>query len=228
MIDATVHPPNAAFMEAALAVMATMLQFGPNVLGHVQMPVLQSNATAKAVIKHGRAIEDSLMAKSVEVVQKVSLVFSNSPDSTRALPRRGAQHAIAAVADLENTKWAPPSVVDGIPLIRVSEMLGFADGEKPGPTARAEQTPGLAYIVRLHSSLQMRYLLCVRGSSAKACHEEGSSSSREDPPGVYDQCAMVRWRYACCCGPDSEPVPCRGLFSKRCNACKVKLVWLEL
>ncbi|CAK8999970.1 FO synthase subunit 1 [Durusdinium trenchii] len=138
LLDATVYPANAAYLEAASQALSTVLHFGGHCIGHIQAPVPHSNTTQTALVKHRGLLEDSLMGKSLDITARVCLNFQRPPDAHQGDKRRVVQDVIAASAESVPSSWNVPSVIGPLPMIKTQDMLGFEDA-RPGPTARAEQ-----------------------------------------------------------------------------------------
>lgn len=140
-MDATIYPADATYFNKCLDALGTVLHFGGHCLGHVQMPVPQSNIKEKTLLKHRRAIEDVLNSKGSEVSHHVSLNFVKPSDSHGNDKRGGLQLVVAAAADYDRLQWSVPTVIGPLTLIKVNEMLGFDEMTGPGPTQRVEQYP---------------------------------------------------------------------------------------
>lgn len=139
MVDATIFPANAVQLKNVFDVMALVLNMGPQNIAHVQMPILHTNTTTSAVLKHRRHVEDSILGKSLDMNHSLALNFAKPNDGNSSDKRRLIQHCLAVVGDSKASPWTPPSVVGPVPLIRVADMLGYDADSRPGATARAEQ-----------------------------------------------------------------------------------------
>ena len=128
-------------MKAALEAMSSVLNMGVQNIAHIQFPIPQSNTTAHAQTKHKRTIEDYLLSASC-ISQNVGLLLVK-PGDAHASDKRGClQQCVAVSIDAKNPPWTPPLLVGPLELIRVSDMLGYDEMNRPGATARAEQTLG--------------------------------------------------------------------------------------
>ena len=125
-------------MKTSLDTLALILNLGPQNLGHVQLPVPQTNTTPHAVLKHKRSIEDTLMASGLES-SGLGLHLCRPADA-HASDRRGClQPCLAVASEAKACVWTPPVLVGPLELVRVADMLGYESDQRPGATARAEQ-----------------------------------------------------------------------------------------
>jgi len=138
-LDATVYPADAAYFHSALQILATVCHFGPHCIAHVQYPVPQTNTNTPALLNHQRTIEDTLHSKGVEITHKLALHFQKPPDSTAQDRRKVLQSCMVCFSDADKLLWDPPTVISGLPLIKISDMRGYDSETRPGPSARAEQ-----------------------------------------------------------------------------------------
>ena len=143
LVDATVYPANAQYLNQALNSMATILHFGGHCVGHCQFPVMQSNTTSKAWTSHRRSMEDCFVNNNLDVTNSVTLHFQKPTDSQANDKRRLVQQCLALSSDAEKLLWTIPPVISNIPLIKVADMKGYEEGSKPSPGARAEQQLGM-------------------------------------------------------------------------------------
>ena len=140
-LDSTVFPSNGLHMKAALETMSCVLNIGVQNIAHIQVPVPQSNTTPQALTKHRRTIEDYLLSVSAGS-QAVGLHLTR-PNDAHASDKRGClQSCVAVYVDAKSLPWSLPILIGPVELVRVSDMLGYDEVNRPGVTARTEQTLG--------------------------------------------------------------------------------------
>lgn len=149
LVDATVYPANAQYLNQALQNVVTILNFGPQCVAHCQLPVEQSNTTSKAVVKHTRTIQDTLFDQGMDILNTVTLHFQKPADCTANDKRKVVQLCLAVSADSDKSLWSIPPVISQIPLVKIAEMRGYDSEGKPGPSARTEQFPAFTFKVLL-------------------------------------------------------------------------------
>ena len=81
ILDATIYPANAASLKSAMTTMNTVLNLSQNNIGHVMLPVIQSNTTSQALVKHARIIEDSFIGSGFDTTGKVALHLQKRLDA---------------------------------------------------------------------------------------------------------------------------------------------------
>lgn len=140
LLDATVYPADNVYLQNALKNLTTAAHFGNHVLGHLQLPVLQSNTTSKALLKHTRLIEDALVGSGISPHTRVTLQFTLPPDGAASDKRKLSQACIACASDPDKLSWMTPPVIGPLPLCKISDMKGYDAEQRPGPSARAEQS----------------------------------------------------------------------------------------
>lgn len=143
ILDATIYPANAASLKSAMTTMNTVLNLSQNNIGHVMLPVIQSNTTSQALVKHARIIEDSFIGSGFDTTGKVALHLQKPLDAA-ANDKRGGLQTCLALSGGKDCAWVSPVVIGPLTLVKVSEMIGYSEDSRPGATARAEQI--LAFI----------------------------------------------------------------------------------
>ena len=142
VLDFTVFPANAMVMKSALETLSLVLNLGPQNLGHIQLPITQSNTTPAAMVKHRRSIEDFFLSNTIDITQSVGLHL-RKPSDAHASDRRGClQSCLAVCQDARKSSWAAPVLIGPLDLVKVSDMIGYEADQRPGATARAEQRLG--------------------------------------------------------------------------------------
>ena len=145
-IDCTVWPSDATYVKNSLNHFTTIISVSPKQnAGFVYLPVETTSTNQQTVVKHHRLIQDTLSAKGMDVLKVVSVNFSK-PGSANTDKRSLVQHALFVTSKAEQADniwtscnaWNQQSL-GPIPLIKVSEMVGYDAESKPSPSARVEQ-----------------------------------------------------------------------------------------
>ena len=148
-LDATLWPSNAPYLSSALSAGCGIVNMSEDHVMHVQLPQPQSSTNNATILKHRRALEDSMVANKLDVSNHLLLRFAK-PDSNKSDSRRMSQNCIAAVSS--NFKTAgfaasdamASSTIGPAPLIKASAMLGCDDdGGSMSAGLRTEQKRGL-------------------------------------------------------------------------------------
>ena len=101
-----------------------------------------------ALIKHARRLEDALLKTDLDITQKVTLLFSKDANRPGTDKRPLTQSCVSPVAT-KVCKWQESEahqsgILQGLPLVKVSDMEGYdpENGQRPGAAARLEQNLG--------------------------------------------------------------------------------------
>ena len=143
-MDCTVWPANAGYLKEVLDAAATILNMSCHNLLHVQCPLLQTQTTLPATIKHKRSLEDNLINRALDISRQITLSWLK--DSNPAQDKRSATQTVYAAGHVRFATgvWKDSNAINNgiicnLPLIRVNEMIGYDPENKPGPSMRAEQ-----------------------------------------------------------------------------------------
>ena len=117
--------------------------YGGQTLGLIQLPLMHSNTSLNACVKHRRALEESLLAKRIDFGASLTLHFSKPTDSSGNDRRKCGQQVLVCSSDPEKLQWTVPAVIGPHPLVKISDMIGWDSENKPSPGARVEQIPVL-------------------------------------------------------------------------------------
>ena len=167
-MDATVWPADIKYVTNCVEVLRQILNTNLQSLGHVQMPVVQAQTSVNAQLKHKRLFEDNLLTRDLDLSHSVTMAFKKEAEH-RQDKRNGTQHAYAVHSGhmrFSQSLWASSDAVargfiDNLPLIKVSDMIGYDADNRPGAAARAEQFLGL-------SSVVLHVLMCVQETSGSS------------------------------------------------------------
>lgn len=144
LLDATVWPANGSMFNAAINVMGQILSLSSAHYGWVQCPVVQSQTTLPAVVKHQHALDLALLKNNMAFGTNIQLLFAK-PDSTAQDTRSTAQRALGVThTNYSDTPFNESSAIkDGVvgplPLIKIADLLGYDETTRPGPSGRTEQ-----------------------------------------------------------------------------------------
>lgn len=146
LIDTTVWPANGSRLNAAIVAMSQVLAMSSTYFGWVQCPVLQSQTTLAALVKHQHILDNSLLKNSLNFGPNIGLVFTK-PESTARDSRMPTQQIRGCTHSNFNNVSTPFSesaavktgLVGPLPLIKIADLVGFDDATRPGPSQRTEQ-----------------------------------------------------------------------------------------
>lgn len=147
-MDCTVWPADSSYLQNALSVLGSILAMSSSYFGLVMHPVLQSQTTRQAVLKHKHLLENSLQKQQLTSHQSIQILYCK-PDSTSRDGRGLSQLATAVFHEsFDASPWTESMAVrEGkcgpCKLLPISQFLGYDDVSKPGASARVEQTRGV-------------------------------------------------------------------------------------
>lgn len=124
---------------------SSMISMSPNNAGFVQLPVPHASTVASALLKHCRLLEDGLSKGGLDVLTTVTILFSK-PGSSGHDKRKTSQLALFLTPSrtgsdnpwLLSKAWTSQAL-GPVPLIKVSDMLGYDADLRPSSGARVEQ-----------------------------------------------------------------------------------------
>ncbi len=146
-LDATVWSQTNEYYLDRLSMINNVCAMGPTNIGHIQLPVVHSQTSIGAVLKHQRPLEDALLAADMDFSQTMTLLFSKE-QARSGSDRRPTSQACRIVTSSKQNKWlAGEKLQSGfmgdLPLIPVSQMVGYDPDARPSASARAEQILGI-------------------------------------------------------------------------------------
>lgn len=125
--------------------MSQVLTMSSTYFGWVQCPVLQSQTTLPALVKHQHILDNSLLKNSLNFGSNIGLVFTK-PESTARDSRnptqqiRGCTHSnFNNETPFSESAAVKTGLVGPLPLIKIADLIGFDDATRPGPSQRTEQ-----------------------------------------------------------------------------------------
>lgn len=144
-LDTCVWPSNASYVANCINSFTSLLAMSPSHGGHCQTPVMQSQTSTEAWVKHRRTLEDLLKKARMDITTPIALTFDKS--SAHSNDKRSVNHAclfVSCVDHQQGNAWeSSAAVAKGVigpcALIRVSDMQGFDPDNRFGPAARTEQ-----------------------------------------------------------------------------------------
>lgn len=157
LLDCSVWPSNLTYLSSAIQTFNACLSMSPSAGGFVYLPVPHSAISQEVLVKHRRKLEDGLMNGGMYVLNGVALQFVKQ-GSSQSDRRKTSQSALLVVASDNSSTgiWTTSHVWDrlliqGIPLIRVSDMVGYDPESRPGAGARVEQILVFAFSLKVLS-----------------------------------------------------------------------------
>ena len=91
-MDCTVWPADSAYLAEGLRVMGDILSMASDNMGFVQYPVLTTQTSTAALIKHRHILDNSMMKHNLTVHHHVQILYSkpnSTANDTRALSQPG-------------------------------------------------------------------------------------------------------------------------------------------
>lgn len=164
-LDCTVWPSNATYVGNCFDAFTHVLAMSPHHGGHCQTPIMQSQTTTDAWVKHRRLLEDSLKKGGMDITVPVTLSFDKA--SNHANDKRPSNHGclfVTAISHQQASPWMSSAAVSSgligpCQLIRVNEMQGFDPDNRFGAASRTEQCLGCHSILKYFE----RPFICRRG-----------------------------------------------------------------
>ena len=146
VLDCTLWPSDASYLKQALHTFTAIINMaGRHNAGLVYVPVLTSASTQKTVLNHRRLLEDALGTQGLDVLNVCSLAFIKQ-GSHASDKRKSLHHVLFVTSTAEQSQniWTGSNAwnsqnIGPVPLIRVSDMLGYDSDARPGPSQRVEQ-----------------------------------------------------------------------------------------
>ena len=142
--DCTVFPSNATYVKQSGLALSNLLALTSSSFCHCQMPLLQSQTSIGAVVKHRRLLEDQFMRGNLNIIWQVQQLYSK-PDGGGRDNRALSQPCLALVHNnFDNPEWLKSeAIIKGnigpAPLIRFNDLLGFDETTRPSAQSRVEQ-----------------------------------------------------------------------------------------
>ena len=143
-MDCTVWPADAAYLSEGLRVMGDVLAMASDNMGFVQYPVLTSQTSTSALIKHRHMLDNNMLKHNLTVHHHVQIAYSK-PNSTANDNRALSQPAVAVFhanfdeSSFQQSTGVKHGRVGPCELIRIADFEGFDETKRPGASARVEQ-----------------------------------------------------------------------------------------
>ena len=149
-LDLTVWPADATYVKNALQLFASIINLASRQnVGFVYLPMETTSTSQNTIMRHRRLLEDQLNVQGLDVLRVIAINFEKS-GSSASDKRALVQHALLVTlrADQQDNLWAAGQVwnvqsIGPVPLVKVSEMMGYDSESKPSPAQRVEQNFGL-------------------------------------------------------------------------------------
>ena len=146
-LDVTVFPANAERVKAAFDIISSVCSMSSSHCGWIMMPVHQAQTNQQALMKHRRHIEDSLVKASINLTSEAAILFAK-PDGARdgrsmSQPARvGIHSSYMGSSPFLETSACQDARVGPCELIKITDFIGYDSEQRPGASARVEQTLG--------------------------------------------------------------------------------------
>lgn len=142
-IDSTVWSQSNDYYSSRCSFLHNICSLGQQNVGFIQLPVFQSNTTLSAICTHRTKLETSLLGADLDFSQQVTLSFTKDSARQSYDKRSPSQVCLVPFAGSGN-KWRTSEVMQNgvlgpLPLVSVSDMVGYDAENRPNPAARAEQ-----------------------------------------------------------------------------------------
>lgn len=145
VLDCTVWPANMSYLNSAIQTFNAIVTMSSQNAGVVYLPVAHAATTQEAVLKHRHKLEICLAKAGLYILNVITLQFIKQGSSLQDR-RKNTQQALFVVTSdhKDDGAWTKSHVwerqtIPSVPLIRVSEMVGYDPESKPGAAARVEQ-----------------------------------------------------------------------------------------
>ena len=128
--------------------MSHLLSMSASHMGFIQYPLLQSQTSQQAMIKHRHLLDLAVMKMSLTMKDSMQILYSKPESSSRdsrswSQPALASFHANFASTPLSESEAVIRGKLGPCPLLRIADLQGYDDDSKPGASARAEQWLGL-------------------------------------------------------------------------------------
>lgn len=148
-MDATVYPPNAAYVKNACQVLANVCSMSQVACGFLQLPLHQKQTSELALLKRRRLISEALIAHSLTSRNEIVLLYEKPQSSGKDGRAMSQQSLLTLNKAYDNSPWLESAAVtngriEGCPLIKCADMIGFDESTKPSASARVEQSLSLS------------------------------------------------------------------------------------
>ena len=146
-LDATLWPSNSTWLHQAVQLAANVLHMSANNIGHLQLPMAHQATDNETVMKHCRIVEDKVVFHQLDM-NAMTLLFKKD-ESARSNDKRkttqlcktlSSKHFKSSDGVWATSKACESGYIGNLPLVRVADMLGYDETNKPNPGARVEQT----------------------------------------------------------------------------------------
>ena len=127
--DATVWSQTNEYYLDRLMMVNNVCAMGPTNIGHLQLPVVHSQTTMGAVVKHQRPLQDALLAADMEFSQSMTLYYFKE-NARSGSDKRPTPQMCHIVSSSKQNKWFMSEALQAghlrdFPLIPVSQMAGY-------------------------------------------------------------------------------------------------------
>ena len=151
ILDFTRWPNDASYVQGCLQALNGTLSMSPtHSAALMTYPLLHEQTTPSTIVKNRRKLEDFCLLSQLDVMGQVMISYAKPPGTSAADKRSRVQTALFLTSTVcqDENPWLQSEafklqMLKDIPLIRVSDMVGYDEACRPSPAARVEQTLGL-------------------------------------------------------------------------------------
>ena len=125
--------------------LASLIASSSGSLGHVQLPMSHRAMAPSTATKNRRTVEDLLLKQKLSVDNHLVLLFDRPAEGNSSDRRSLVQCCLmtpsgaSSASVWQNSQAMQDGRIGPLPLIRVADMVGFDETNRPSPSARIEQ-----------------------------------------------------------------------------------------
>ena len=146
-LDFTVWPADGVYVQNSLSALSAIAAMSESHVGIVQYPVLQSQTSRAALMKHKHMLENNLLKNGLTSTHCVQILY-HKPDSSQRDQRALNQLALAVFHEhfeapaFTESKAVREGKCGPCPLLPITQFIGYDEACKLGASARVEQSLG--------------------------------------------------------------------------------------
>ena len=151
-MDLSYWPNDATYLSGCLQAFNGILQMSPaHSAGFMSFPLAHAQTHPLIVLKKKRRLEDACVEAQLDIWTQVVIMCNKDSGASSSDKRANLQNALllTSLACQNDNPWCHGDVfrsqtLQNIPLIKVSDMVGYDSESRPSPSARVDQTLGLS------------------------------------------------------------------------------------
>ncbi len=148
VLDCTVWPSNSTYLHHCIQMFNTVLSLSNKNAGLALMPIPHAQTSQNALLKHERLLQDQMVKAGLNVTHIGTILLDKQSvaDNDKRQTAQQCRLVTTTVGQDEN-EWSKShawtkQTIGPLPLIKVSEMVGYDADSPPGPSARLAQNFG--------------------------------------------------------------------------------------